>query len=537
MRVLDLIPTQSARRMAPLNAADWRFLLPAPPSGRFDHLLLLGGTPALAERVRALGIARSVSCTLADSPPADAVVALSGARAELSAVVRHLRSDGVMYLERQCSGLLRGLREVTRGLEGAGLTVLDEFAVTHGRTYLPCGVTSAFRWFATTLRSPAAITSRTLDAGIGALLSLGARHLGLAPSYAVIASARRDSARPAVLGDPMVSALVDPGDAAVALITRGGDRVVLLLCRRGDRWPLAVLKVPRAPEFNDRTINEHRVLSRLHRDLAASLRDSVPAPMGLVRCGEITVAIESFKPGRTVACSSRQWGRPLTDQLSDLRAGTRWLAEFHRASEMSRDAWGETDVMRWIAHPAGEYRNHFGTTDAEEHLFARARHYAASLCGLPFPLVWQHRDFKPSHVLRRGRSITVIDWEGGRPGPPLCDLLHFMLHWHGAVRGVPAFPAVARLFFHSGPPDAISRSVKDALNGYMRALRLDTRFLGPLLVYACIELALRRAEQQRIQGESHERPRTGNNNVALVDVLARHAHELFPDDARRALAG
>ena len=49
---------------ASLRRADWRFLLPNPPEGSFQHLVLLGGPAGLAKRIVEEGIARRVSCEI-----------------------------------------------------------------------------------------------------------------------------------------------------------------------------------------------------------------------------------------------------------------------------------------------------------------------------------------------------------------------------------------------------------------------------------------------------------------------------------------
>jgi aminoglycoside phosphotransferase (APT) family kinase protein len=310
----------------------------------------------------------------------------------------------------------------------------------------------------------------------------------------------------------------------------------MLLCGEEDRWPAAVLKVPRASAFDDRTLNEHRTLSMLERVLGTDLRQSVPRPLALFERGGISVAVERFVPGRSMSRSLRQRGRPLDEKLSYLRDSARWLSECHRRLEIDRAPWGEDAFTRWVDAPAREYETCVPVSEAERRLFAATRTCARSLYGLPFPLVWQHRDFKPAHVLLDGTSIRVIDWEGARPGPPLCDLLHFLVHWHGAVRGIPAFPGLARLFFASGQGDRISRAAHQAVKDYMQAVGLDARFLPVLLVYTCVELVVRRAVQQRLQGETHDTLRT-DSNLQLMTVLSRNVDELFSRDPRSILLG
>jgi hypothetical protein len=62
---------------ASAREADWRFLLPQPDAGMFEHLLLLSGSPELGAHVAGLGIARRVSRGSGGGPAADVVVLLS----------------------------------------------------------------------------------------------------------------------------------------------------------------------------------------------------------------------------------------------------------------------------------------------------------------------------------------------------------------------------------------------------------------------------------------------------------------------------
>lgn len=528
-----------------LGLADWRFLLPGPHAEPYDHLVLLGAAPGLAQRLIDLAVADNVTHALPRDPTADAVVVLNGERVPLPAIGQCLRPGGVLYLEvdrHAAGGWAAGPRQVCRALRNAGLTPLQTYAVWPGfgqrRTYLPLEVPAAFHWYVSTRRAAHTARSTVLEAAVKALLAVnGGRAATWVPSFAIVAVAGAvQCTRPALLLDSSVSAVLGPGDYQMVLLTHGGDRAVVMPFRSRDRWPAAVLKIPRLPSFNDRTANEQQVLSSMAQSLDARLRESVPRPLGLFPYGNVSVAVESFRPGTPLVRRTRQWGRTLQGKVSDLHAAASWIGNFHCQTEISRGPWSAADTERWIERPTEAYRQAFGATESEKSLFARARTYAGSLAGAPFPVVWQHRDFKPNHVFRSGRMMTVIDWEGARPGPPLCDLLHFLVHWHGSIRGSSGFSSVSRLFFESDGPDAVSRAVSDAVREYMRVLRIDGGFFPLLLLYTCVELVLRRAEQQQLQEEAGEHPRGGNQNFELIAVLARHVDELFLDDRFHAYA-
>src|SRR6478672_10860387 len=60
--------------------------------------------------------------------------------------------------------------------------------------------------------------------------------------------------------------------------------------------------------------------------------------------------------------------------------------------------------------------------------------HAQSIAGEAVPVVWQHRDYAVWNLARSGDELAVLDWEGARPGPPLCDMLYLATTWDIAIR-------------------------------------------------------------------------------------------------------
>lgn len=81
------------------RAADWRFLLPAPEGDAYDHMVVLGGSPALRRWLVEDGFARRVTDELTPGVRADAIIALAPARASVAAVARSLLPGGAAYVE------------------------------------------------------------------------------------------------------------------------------------------------------------------------------------------------------------------------------------------------------------------------------------------------------------------------------------------------------------------------------------------------------------------------------------------------------
>jgi SAM-dependent methyltransferase len=529
---------------APLRFADWRFLLPHPPDGQFQRLVLLGGPVGLAERVIEVGLARHVSHTIPLERSADAVIVLHGARAALREIARCLLPSGVLYCEidRRSLGFLASTPDrIRRSIRKVGLFPTAMYAVvpdfSDHRMYLPLDIPGALRWYVTTLYNAFSPWQYLLKAGLGVVTGLdGRRFAPFAPRLAVtaVAGQARPSA-PSVLEHPALPPELQGLGLRPLLLTYGGDRVVMLPFAAGSIQPAAVLKVPKLPGFNGRTENEQATLRHLWSRLDPTMRRSIPRSLGTLRCGEVTVGIESYAPGQLLFRSSERWGASRQERLNDLRLAAAWLGEFHLQAQVCRPSWGASESSQWVEGPFDAYRRAFGITGSEERLFAEAREYAISLTGTPLPIVLQHRDFTVWNIARFGRQLGVLDWEGSRPGPALCDLLHFVTHWYEIVRHAHHEAArqrcFRRLLFEPDQGDPFCEAVHHVLARYMERLDMNRRFFPLLLVYTWVELALRRSDQQRLQEETYPDPRDGNRNFAFLAILAEHVEQLFAEDA------
>lgn len=539
-----MVDSRGPSGRAPLRGADWRFLLPHPPDGRFQHLVLLGGTDGLAARLLEVGLARRVSDAVPPGRSADAVAVLHGGEAALREIAGCLVPGGVLYheVDRRSVGFLTSTPgRLRRSMREAGLSPIAMYAVvpdfSDHRMYLPLDVPGGLRWYVTTLHSASTPWQHLLQAGLRAATDLdGRRFAPFAPRLAVTAVAGQAPPNPpSVLAHPALPGELRERDLRPLLLTSGGDRVVMLPFAADGARPAAVLKVPRLPGFNGRTENEQATLGRLWSRLDPATRSSVPRTLGTLRYGEVTVGIESYAPGQLLSRSSERWGASREERLNDLGAAAEWLAGYHLQAQVGRPSWGAAELSRWVEGPFDAYRERFGVTVGEERLFAKAREYAVSLEGSPLPVVMQHRDFTVWNIVRSGRELAVLDWEGCRSGPALCDLLHFVTHWYETVRHAHAEPArqhcFRRLHFEPDHGDPLRAAVHHEIARYMERLEMHRRFLPLLLVYTWVELALRRSDQQRVQEESALAPRAGNRNFAFVAILAEHADQLFAERA------
>lgn len=471
---------------------DGRFLMPAPAEG-YSHLVVLGGPPGIAEAAREAGIARRVSDTVPAEGSADALFVLAGAGSDPEEAARCLGPGGCAWIEPASRRWQpRGDRLRVTGV----YAVLPDF--DRHEAYVPLDPLGALRWYAATLQ-PAWTAGKALRRALGSAL--------LSWRLALTATVRPEDGG-TILDHP---ALPSPlRGMRPLLLAHGPDRVVLLPFSPGGSSPEAVLKVPRLPAANGKTEAEQEVLRHFRGRLDALDRGVLPEPRGIYRVGGLSLALESCARGRPLAQQVGSWGEPLWRKIEDLRGAAGWLARFHQRTEARRAEWDARQADEWILEPLEEMGG------LPPRLLAAVRERSATLTGALLPIVCQHRDFTPWNVLRGESGLRVIDWEGARPGPALCDLLHFSTHW--SELALRAFDDRARLrtfervwIAREGgePGEAVRREVAS----YCAALRLDRLFVPLLLTATWGELAARAG--------------AGSREAAYVEILAQGADALF----------
>ncbi|HEX5719127.1 MAG TPA: glycosyltransferase [Thermoanaerobaculia bacterium] len=427
------------------SRTDWRFLLPL---RTFRHLVLLGGSPEMAEQLR--GIAERVSETLEEQ--ADAVAVLQGANVSPAEAARCLAPGGWLYWESDERRSLRSPwavpgRAIAR-LRACGLNVAGVWAVwpsfERHEAYVP---TPALGWFGRTHYPTRTLRERAIGTAMPALSgALMTRFFAIT----AVAGPAEEVPRP-------------------VLLTHGVERVILLSFP-----PDKVIKVPRDPAFNEKTVREQETLVQIRSLLDAGTARALPEPRGTERYGEVVASVESYAPGRSMVLTG---GRE-----SDLHLAAEWLTRFHLQTTLHREPWDGREVAESFA----AWIDHMGATPAEEKLFDLALARSQELRGLPFPIVWRHRDFTPWNLLRDwGGRLSVLDWEGAQPGLALCDLLHFVSHWD-ELAAQAATPEARLRAFSLGAPASCRQVTR-----YCDRLGIDTRFIPLLRVYTRVEIALR----------------------------------------------
>jgi hypothetical protein len=468
-------------------AGDWRFLLPVPEGG-YGRVAVLGGPPELPAFLEETGLADRIDAALPPDGSADVIAVLRGSGVAPWEAARGLAPGGVLYAEVQ--GIF-SLRRTVRRLRATGIWAFwpnfDEYQVA-----APLHVPGALRWWAETLYPARTFRKRLIEAVLRALDGRGA--WALTRCFGVVAG---------------------PDALRSLLLNHGAERAIVLPFP-----PSTVLKVPRQAAFVAKTEAEQCLLDRARGLADETARRAIPQPGGMVRWGTVPAGSESFAPGVSLERSGVRWGRPLREKIEDLRLAASWITAFQAGAVLRREPWGPREMAEWIEAPFASFRG-------LETLLERAQRHAAGLTGMSLPIVWRHRDFTPWNLFREDDELRVVDWEGLRPGPALCDLLHFVIHWHEQARrvsGAASRRAAFRDLFVAPRPGPAARAARDEIADACRRLGIDLRFVPLLLLHTRLEIAARRAERPAGAGEPGRWDRA---DAAYVTFFADAKEALF----------
>ena len=510
---------------------DWHLLLPQ--AGRpFNHLVLLGGTPAIERTILELGIARRVSHEPARGIEADAVVILAGATGAVETAAAQLAEDGVLYWEidrRTREHLATTPARALNRIKALGLTSTGSYWVKPGfpnrNMYMPLNAADACRWYLDTLFRTPTLVRRAFKAVARFAASLFSVH-AFAPCYAV--TAVRGAARPPALVELGRSATHSMhGENLEAVLLASGEadwsRLVVLLFEDGADRPSVAVKMPRLAAFNEHIEREHEVIAELD---AIVPRPPVPQS-SLFRWNGLSVSAETCVGGSSL---NSRIGSSKRAALGDLRTTAGWLTRFHEQTGEATPAraWLQSNLIDRLC---ARYAESFGLSPEESRLFDAMKLSLHSVGNDQLPIVWQHADFGPWNVYRDGDAISVIDWEGGRRGPALVDLLYFVTHWSRAIaaRETPAerLKHFEEMFLSSLPGGPAAYAIHREVSEYMRRLAMPPSLYSFLLVYMLIEQAIERADRLTRLGKSGSL-RSDNMYCDYIAAIARRSERLFP---------
>ncbi len=521
-----------------LRRADWRVLLPVPANG-FDHMVLLGGPPGLSDVVGEIGLARRISREIPDHASADSVAILRGAPASCEDVARALLPGGALYWEVESrharAAWIRS--RIGRRLRRAQLSMTGLYWVRPDfercELFIPIDVRTALRWYLRSLADASFPLRRFLVSRFAATTAAEmvvrvVRHCAVT----AIAGPLQDGC-PSILAHPAVPPDLRQAGAFPLVINRAGRdgsrRVIIFPFRSDSTEPAAVLKFSRLAERNAGIEEEQEIVTEIRSRLDPMMRRSIPKPLGRFAWGRVVVGVETYAGSSLASHATARTRR----RIEDLRLVARWLQEFRGQTQVSRDPFSASQMQTWIENPLHRYGLAFGVRSEEASLFKSVRERAGSLFGLPFPLGWSHGGFSEWNVCRSGDEISVIDWEGARIEPPLCDLIYFVTVWHYRSRrrsGEDDRLGSFRQLFFPNVDDPLALLASAALDEYMTGLSVDSRFFPVMLVLTWVTHALGRVTRDRSFGEPAADARRGNPHVAFLGVLAENRDRLFSEE-------
>jgi aminoglycoside phosphotransferase (APT) family kinase protein len=195
------------------------------------------------------------------------------------------------------------------------------------------------------------------------------------------------------------------------------------------------------------------------------------------------------------------------------------LARFHIATRND-----EVDVAGQVVDLCDQYLARFGGPGSG--MIETVRAAAPRLP--PLRAVIRHPDFNIWNLLRDGNQIHVIDWEGAAPGPPLCDLVQFTVHWHEYVtRRRPQMPdeeGLRAVLAERSRASWADAAVAEVLSRYMSRLGIADDWFDVLAVTTWVESALKRELQLVDAGCSRDERDRHNFGVRYVQALSRVSH-------------
>lgn len=247
-----------------------------------------------------------------------------------------------------------------------------------------------------------------------------------------------------------------------------------------------VVKMARAPEFNARLENEHRVLALLEQKKLVA-RDSYPRALffghhaGLALMGQQAVHGAPFRRRTTAAA-----------QCPFARQALAWFADL-AGEEAQRESVSGAEAGARLFELLQRFAALYALTAAERE-FLDGQIALIQQSSARFPLVFQHGDAGTWNMLVSAEGkVIVIDWEAGEPrGMPLWDMFYFMRsfgNWCARAKGVRDPLTSFRKNFCE--PSDIGAVLLQTVSQYCAALGLERRLVSPLLLTCWMQRALK----------------------------------------------
>lgn len=519
-----------------LRRLDWRFLFPFHEDQPYRSALVFGCTDSQIRLLSTLDFATNVYDGASDYPESkvDVVVVRNKSSISIADATKFLAPTGIIYGEIDRTKLARlfcGPFWLNRVLKKNNLELRGLYAIQPHfdglEMYMPLDHSYALGWFLKNQYIAKSWLHKLLKFLLGAICgSRGELFKYFSPFIAFVAVPEGYSADISILHHDGCKEALGETKASLLMFSDAGNRVVLLPFKSGSTIPELIFKIPKLASFNDRTKKEQRNLQFLQNKTVESIRSSIPKGLGMLTSRSKLISVEKYLDGKLLQTSDQK------SVTQDFEHVARWLTDFHEGLHQ-KVVWTEEESHLWIGSNVTKYKTIFSSTSEEVKLFELVENLSTSLIGQPILKVYCHRDFNVWNILRsEAGDIRVIDWEGGRWGLPLCDLIHFSTHWHDHAMGCTDLTTQLLGFENQ----FFNRSSKffdttwTHFSNYLDRLGVSNKFIPVLFVYTWVELAIRRYEQLSDMGMFNENmPRENNRNFHFISLIAENYGKFLAD--------
>lgn len=276
-------------------------------------------------------------------------------------------------------------------------------------------------------------------------------------------------------------------------------KLLFFLFAPGESAPVYLVKMVRAPAFNDRLENEWRALERL-------------AALGLGGDALPRVPFAGHHAGLAVVAETAIEGKPFREAARwsaddpALRAGTEWLTELgRRTATMRAPSAAVADALKQLfAQFCAIYR-----LDPAHESFLSERIAALRAEVREVPLVFQHGDPGTWNVLITPRGqAAFLDWESAEPdGMPLWDLFYFLRSYTvSAERALGQHDRLAGFGAHFLNAGSLSDTLVEAVWSYQEQVGLNSVVVETLFYTCWLHRALKQATllpPERVDRDGH----------------------------------
>lgn len=490
--------------------------MPGSPGLAFHHLRLIGATEDLVLAAREAGIAQEVTTPPEATTPVDLVAVLKGAVGPKAAAA-HVAPGGTLYYESPRKIRFSNAYTLGRELMRLGFAVDALYWIKPNTSepamFLPAQPRAALVWYLDALFTPITPVRRVAQRVWRLIATRAAPVFWLTVrSFAIVATRTGSTA---------------PARAARLMLTDNGERAVILGLGINAAEPMNVVKIAKLPGFGPKTRREHSVVRRIHAEIDSRLSSSLPQAICCDEKSGLIVTTETFVGGQSLLSLVGSWPLRVKRQAEYLDLAVDWLIEFHVATR--RNSRAQSLMALTIRRRLETYSDLFGRTAGEERLFSRLESVLQMDSLISLPTVWQHNDFGLWNLWLNHGRVHVIDWEGGRIGPALVDLLYLLTSWHDTARGAGSLDdklhGFTELFLERGGRGRVS-AAKASLGNYLSALGIPSRLVPLLLTLTWVNLALGRHARLARLSASRRHVRHDNQPVRYVELLAGRRDDL-----------